>query len=285
MNYRHAYHAGNFADVVKHIILTRVIAYLQRKEGGMAIVDTHAGIGRYDLSSTEAQKTGEWQGGIAKLMAALKDAPGQVGPLVDDYLRIVNAFNRDCEISTYPGSPRIAHAMRRGQDRVALMELHDADFKALHTEFAGAHGVKCYHLDGWTGLKAQLPPKERRGIVLIDPPFEKTGEFEQITLGLKQALKRFETGTYCIWYPLKKTSEVAAFKNSLSDVSVTHLIAELQISKPSRDGAAGLFGTGMAIINPPYVLADELRTLFAWLTPVLEQAPGSGSWLVEQIEP
>lgn len=285
MNYRHAYHAGNFADVVKHIILTRVIAYMQRKEAGLAIIDTHAGIGRYDLSSEQAQKTGEWLCGIGKLLAAFDDAPDAVSTLIDDYVSIVRGFNQSEKLTAYPGSPRVAHKMRRSQDRIAAIELHDADFRKLKAEFAGAHGIKAFHLDGWTALKAQLPPKERRGVVLIDPPFESRVEFAQMAFSLSQSLKRFSTGTYCMWYPLKNRAAIREFKSQIASLETPHLIAELQVAPPQHGEAAGLFGTGMVIMNPPYVLKQELKTVFAWLTPVLEATPGAGAWHIEHIEP
>lgn len=285
MNYRHAYHAGNFADVVKHIIVTRVIAYMQRKDAGFALIDTHAGIGRYDLSGEQAQRTGEWRGGIGQLLANIDTAPADVAVLLDDYVRIVTGFNPEGALKTYPGSPRVAHRMRRAQDRIAAIELHETDFKHLKREFAGAHGIKVFHLDGWTGLKAQLPPKERRGVVLIDPPFESRDEFSHIAASTDQALKRFATGTYCLWYPLKNRAAVADFKSQLIALEVPHLIAELTIKPPARDDTPGLFGTGMVIINPPYVLEAELKTIFGWLTPVLEVSPGAGTWLVEHRGP
>lgn len=285
MNYRHAYHAGNFADVVKHIILTRVIAYMQRKDAGFAVIDTHAGIGRYDLSGEQAQKTGEWRGGIGQLLSDIDNAPADVAALLADYLRVIASFNPAETLETYPGSPRIAHRLRRPQDRIAAIELHDADFKHLKREFAGAHGIKVFHLDGWTGLKAQLPPKERRGIVLIDPPFESRDEFSQIAASTGQALKRFASGTYCLWYPLKNRAAVADFKSHLAALEVPYLIAELTIKPPAGDNAPGLFGTGMAIINPPFVLEGELKTIFSWLTPVLEVSPGAGAWHVEHCGP
>lgn len=279
MNYRHAFHAGNFADVVKHIILTRVIAYMQRKDAGIAMIDTHAGIGRYDLGSDQALRTGEAKGGITAFFEAQKDAPAELRPLIALYVDIVLGFNEGSALLSYPGSPRIMHAMRRHQDRLSLMELHESDHAALAREFAGAHGVKTHKLDGWMALKAQLPPKERRGIVLIDPPYEARDEFDAVLGGLSDALRRFATGTYCVWFPLKHEAATDAFEQGLRQLSVEVLITELRIRQQTKaDGTAALFGTGMAIINPPFVLESELQTILPWLVSALEDQTGTGSF-------
>ena len=281
MNYRHVYHAGNFADVVKHIILTRVIAYLQRKDAGFLYLDTHAGTGRYDLSSVEAQKTGEWRDGIGRLIAARAAIPNDIAPLLAPYFGCIERTMVDGMLSSYPGSPRVAHAMRRRQDRISAIELHPQDHAALAAEFAGAHGIKVHNLDGWDALKAQLPPKEKRGVVLIDPPFEDRAEFDQIIVGLRDALKRFATGVYCIWYPLKNEAVVDRFHAELAGLDWNLIDVQVTVDTPLDEaGQPRFFGTGMVIINPPYVLADELRSILGWLAPQLERTKGAGRFSI-----
>lgn len=200
MNYRHAYHAGNFADVVKHIILTRIVLYMQRKDHGFRVIDTHAGIGRYDLKGTEAGKTGEWQSGIGRLLEAKLDA--DVAGLIQPYLDIVRAENADGAIRHYPGSPLIVRHLLRKQDRLSALELHPDDARLLADVFEGDVQVRVTELDGWLALGAHLPPKEKRGLILVDPPFEIGGEFDRLVEGLVKAHRRFAGGTYAFWYPI-----------------------------------------------------------------------------------
>jgi 23S rRNA (adenine2030-N6)-methyltransferase len=284
MNYRHAYHAGNFADVVKHIILSRVMVYMQRKEGGIACLDTHAGLGRYDLKAFEASRTGEANGGIKTFMAAHETAPGPVVSLLEPYVSSVRKVNEGDSLRYYPGSPRIMHALRRNQDRLSLMELHPQDHKTLAKEFAGAHGVKVHHLDGWMGLKSQLPPKEKRGLVLIDPPFESKLEYNAIVWNVNLALKRFSTGTYCIWYPLKADPLLPTFRTAITELGAPAVAVEFSVG-PSRDeeGKSVFSGSGMIVINPPYLLEDELRKIFGWLTPAMEVSPGAGRSRIDHL--
>ncbi|MET3600074.1 23S rRNA (adenine(2030)-N(6))-methyltransferase RlmJ [Martelella mangrovi] len=268
MNYRHIYHAGNFADVLKHAVFARLITYFQRKEAAFRILDTHAGTGQYDLSSEEAQKTGEWRTGIGRLLAS--DMPDDVAALLAPYLDAVRSLNETSDIVTYPGSPKLARMLMRRQDRLSLMELHEADFATLQARFAGDHHVRATKLDGWLALAAHLPPKERRGIVLVDPPFEKDGEFERLADGLSKAYRRFATGTYCLWYPIKKGAPTAAFHAALKDLGIPKILcAELSV-KSDRDND-GLTGSGLIIVNPPYTLKTELDTLLPFLRTCLAE--------------
>src|SRR5690606_4824480 len=182
MNYRHAYHAGNFADVMKHAVLARIVEYLKRKDKAFRVIDTHAGTGMYDLSSEEAQKTGEWRGGIGTLLNA--QLPGDAAALLKPYLDAVRAANPDGAVTRYPGSPAIARHLLRRQDRLTAIELHPADAAALKRHFAGDFQTRVIELDGWLALGAHLPPKEKRGLVLVDPPFEERDEFGRIVEGL-----------------------------------------------------------------------------------------------------
>ena len=283
MNYRHIYHAGNFADVVKHIILSRVILYMQRKDAAFRLLDTHAGIGLYNLSSPEAQKTGEWKNGIGLLLEAANNAPKDVKPLIEPYLQAVLAFNPAAEIQQYPGSPLLARHLMRKQDRLTALELHPEDFQTLKRQFEGDYQARITHLDGWLGIKSHLPPKERRGITLVDPPFEVFHEFFNHLKGLKDANERFATGTNLMWYPIKNRKACDEFREELYKTRVPAILdVSLEIRRPR--GAKGTFdGTGMAISNPPYTLEKELKILMPWLKTVLEESRGSGQYGINWI--
>ncbi|MER8749597.1 23S rRNA (adenine(2030)-N(6))-methyltransferase RlmJ [Mesorhizobium sp. M1050] len=258
MNYRHAYHAGNFADVVKHVVLTRLLEYLKQKDKAFRVIDTHAGIGRYDLSSVEAQKTGEWQGGIGRLIDAQLAAP--VAALLAPYLETVRSLNPEGGIQKYPGSPLIARHLMRKQDRLTAIELHPKDVAKLRTLFAGDFQARIIELDGWLALGAHLPPKEKRGLVLIDPPFEETGEFERLVDGLIRAHKRWPGGIYALWYPIKDRKAIIAFRKALKQSGIPKLLdIEFEIRPASSEPS--LDGSGLLVVNPPFTLEGELRML------------------------
>lgn len=266
MNYRHAYHAGNFADVLKHAVLTRLIVYLQQKETPFRMLDTHAGIGLYDLSSEAAQKTGEWRQGIGRLIAATPNLAA--ADLLAPYLDAVRSLNAGDEVRLYPGSPKLARMLMRRQDRLSAIELHDADAASLQELFAGDHQVRVTRLDGWLALGGHLPPKENRGIVLVDPPFEEDGEFDRMVDGLARAIRRFATGVYCLWYPLKKGAPVGRFHNRIGALGLKRVLcAELSV----RDTGTGLTGSGLVIVNPPWTLEAELRVILPELVDILGQ--------------
>ncbi|RJT34254.1 23S rRNA (adenine(2030)-N(6))-methyltransferase RlmJ [Mesorhizobium waimense] len=261
MNYRHAYHAGNFADVVKHVVLTRLLEYLKQKDKAFRVIDTHAGIGRYDLSSAEAQKTGEWQGGIGRLVGVKLDA--KAAALLAPYLEAVRALNPggpDGGIKKYPGSPLVARHLLRKQDRLTAIELHPDDANRLKMVFAGDFQARVIELDGWLALGAQLPPKEKRGLVLIDPPFEEAGEFDRLVDGLVKAHKRWPGGIYALWYPIKDRKAVIAFRKALKQTGIPKLLdIEFEIRPASAEPS--LDGSGMVVVNPPFTLEGELRLL------------------------
>jgi 23S rRNA (adenine2030-N6)-methyltransferase len=269
MNYRHAFHAGNFADVLKHVALTLALEIMAEKDRPFVVLDTHAGRGRYDLA-LEAKRTGEWQGGIGRLLAA-KDRP----PQLKRYFEIVRSFNRrlggsDGDLRHYPGSPRIARALLRPGDRLVGCELHEEDGLALRREFAGDPQVEVKRSDGYTALKALLPPPERRGLVLIDPPFEAKDEFATLQRALNQALRRFATGSYLIWYPVKDAAGVAGFKAFLESTKAKRtLAAELQVAK-----AAGLTRAGVALINAPWPIEQALEKIGPYLAQTLAGRDG-----------
>lgn len=272
MNYRHAYHAGNFADVVKHATLALVLDHLNRKDGGWLYLDTHAGIGAYDLGSVQAEKTGEWRAGIGRVLDA--DAPPAALSLYLDLVRGQTAANR------YPGSPLVARAFARPQDRLALCELHPEDAATLKRLFAADKRVGVHHMDGYAAFKALLPPPERRGVVLIDPPFEVKDEFERVRKGMAAAMKRWPSGLYLIWYPIKAREPVARFHADLAMLGVPKTLAA-EVTIRAGDDPKTLNGCGLAIVNPPWKLDEALAEMLPWLAEVL--APGVGSHRLEWI--
>ena len=268
MNYRHIYHAGNFADVLKHAVLARLIRYAQKKDKAFRVLDTHAGIGLYDLSSEEAQKTGEWRDGIGRLMEA--DLPAGVSELLEPYLAVVRELNRDGPLKLYPGSPKLARMLFRPQDRLSAMELHPEDCNRLYNLFEGDFQVRVTELDGWLALGAHLPPKEKRGIILVDPPFEEEGEYKRLVKGLAGAYRCFPGGTYCLWYPVKKGAPVKAFHEELQGLEIPKMLCAELIVKSDRE-TTGLTGSGLIVVNPPFTLKDELHALLPVLKTVLAQ--------------
>jgi 23S rRNA (adenine2030-N6)-methyltransferase len=282
MNYRHSFHAGNFADVMKHIIVARIIDYLKRKDAAFRVIDTHAGAGVYALGKGNAAKTGEWREGIGRIRAA------ELGPearaLLQPYFDSVEAVNPKGGLGHYPGSPVISRHLLRKQDRLTAIELHDQDEKLLAAQFAGDFQTRIIHLDGWLSLGAHVPPKEKRGLVLIDPPFEEEGEFDRLTDGLMKAHKRWPGGIYALWYPLKDRKAVKRFHKALIDSGIAKILkADLMLrdwSIPPR-----MNGSGMIIVNPPFTLEAELKVLMPALATILGDS-GHGrielEWLTGQ---
>jgi 23S rRNA (adenine2030-N6)-methyltransferase len=288
MNYRHAYHAGNFADVVKHAILALVITHLRKKPSPFRVIDTHAGAGIYDLRAEAADKTGEWRGGIGRLIGPeAEPIPAEPAEILKSYLDVVRAINPPGSLRRYPGSPRLARALMRAGDRLVANELHPEDGAELKTLFARDPVTKVLGLDGWTALKSLLPPKERRGVILIDPPFEEAGELERLREALRQAVARFATGIYLLWHPIKDTRPIAALQRSLrGDGHARLLQVELLIRRPRQPEI--LNGAGLFILNPPYRLDERLQQLMPFLAARLAQGPGSGvevRWLARESSP
>ncbi|AGF75632.1 23S rRNA (adenine(2030)-N(6))-methyltransferase RlmJ [Bartonella vinsonii] len=269
MNYRHIYHAGNFADVFKHIIVTRIIEYLKRKAKAFRVIDTHAGIGIYDLSSLEAQKTGEWHEGIQRFFSA--PIPEDLKTFLCPWCDIINTLNNGKkEIAFYPGSPVLIRQLLRKQDRLTAIELHDEDYRILAKKFTGDYQTKILHLDGWLSLNAHLPPKEKRGFILIDPPFEKPGEFSRLIEGLMKAYRRFSGGIYALWYPVKYDKEIENFLYALYQTGIPKILQlEMRIRKSSVPPT--MCGSGMILINPPYLLEEEIKKLSPFLLARLGQ--------------
>lgn len=260
MNYRHAFHAGNFADVHKHALLVILIEYLKRKTKPFRVLDTHAGRGRYDLASPEAIRTGEHRDGIHKLLASPAAADPALAPFVD----AVRGF----EPSTYPGSPLLVRRLLRSGDRLSAYELHPRDGAALAAEFAGDVQVKTFALDGWLALGAHVPPKEKRGLVLIDPPFEEANEIERIVDGIAKAHRRWPGGIYAAWYPIKRRSERERLHGQLRASGIPRIVAAELLREPLLADDR-LVGSGLVVVNPPYTFADDATAAMRALVPVL----------------
>lgn len=280
MNYRHAFHAGNFADVVKHAVLARIVEYLKLKEKAFRVVDTHAGEGLYDLASSQAVRTGEWRDGIARLIAS--DPDGEAGDLLAPYLRAVASVNQGGGLGHYPGSPLIVRHLLRRQDRLTAIELHPQDAKRLEQRFSGDHQVRVIELDGWLALGAHLPPKEKRGLVLVDPPFEAEGEFDRLVDGLLRAHRRWPGGIYALWYPIKHRDEVASMIRAVRAAGIPKVLDTRFMIRPASTGEPRLDGSGMLVVNPPWTLERELSVILPFLAGVLGQEPGA-SWALEWV--
>jgi 23S rRNA (adenine2030-N6)-methyltransferase len=267
VNYRHAFHAGNPGDCLKHALLIWLVRALARKEAGFAVLDTHAGAGRYDLASGPAERTGEWRAGIARL---LDDPPEVLG----DYVRTVQA------LGLYPGSPALVRFLLRPQDRLACCELHSEDAAELRRLFARDRQVAVHHRDAWEALGALLPPAERRGLVLIDPPYEVPGEFERLAASLRAAHAKFPAGVYAAWYPIKHRAPARAFHAALRESGPRDVVAaELLLREPLDP--ARLNGSGLVVVNPPWHFeAEAAPILSALLERLGDREPGEGTVLL-----
>jgi 23S rRNA (adenine2030-N6)-methyltransferase len=285
VNYRHAFHAGNFADVFKHAVLCRILHYLRSKPAAFRVIDTHAGAGLYDLASPQASRGGEWRDGIARLKAAQLAAP--VATLLAPYLEVVAALNARGRLTVYPGSPALTRAWLRPQDRLIACEIEPQAAAALRRNLRGDVRIKMLAVDGWTALGAYVPPKERRGLVLVDPPFEQDNDFFRLARGLAVAHRKWATGIYALWYPIKDRGEPDALAKKLRRLGTAKILrAELNvapISDPSR-----LNGCGLILVNPPWTLESELSVLLPALAGILERDGKGGfrlDWLTGERPP
>lgn len=278
MNYRHVFHAGNFADVFKHAVLSLLLKSLHRKDTPFCYLDTHAGAGRYDLDGAAAQKTGEFREGILRLWHA------EPLPVLADYLAAVRAVNTGNALRYYPGSPAVAHFFLRPRDRMLLLELQPEECAQLKAQFAGDRRVTVLAQDGYAGLKAFLPPTERRGLVLIDPPYESNDEYARVVGGLRVAHARWGSGTYALWYPVKNRPPVERFHRALVGSGIRKMLL-VEFAPYAEDTGFRLNGCGMIVINPPWQLEETLRSLLPGLLDVLRQHPSGHtgvSWLVPE---
>ena len=283
MNYRHAFHAGNFADVLKHVVLARILVHLREKPAAFRVIDTHAGAGLFDLSGPEASRTGEWKNGIARVRAAAP--PADIAVLLAPYLKTIAACNHHNKgglvSNDYPGSPLIALHLMRPQDHLTACEIVPSVANILADHVGRDARAKVIVIDGYVALKAYVPPKERRGVVLVDPPFERLDEFSGLLDAITKAWRKWPTGIYMVWYPLKEKRRVAAFSRELARIVTRKL---LRIELDIAGDADSLAAAGLFVINPPWRLADELAVLLAWLTPILARGTGSAhrlNWVCE----
>jgi 23S rRNA (adenine2030-N6)-methyltransferase len=274
MNYRHAFHAGGFADVIKHVVLVRILTYLQDKPAPFRVIDTHAGAGLYDLTGDEARRGGEWLTGIARLMQARFSETAE--PLIKPYLDIVRAFNRPGDLEAYPGSPLIARALLRPQDRLTACEVEPNARKRLIDALRRDTQARVVDLDGWVALPAFVPPKERRGLILIDPPYEQRDEFERLAEGFAEAFAKWPTGIYLVWYPVKSRRASDSLARHAAEVvgggATPGKCLRLEFSVAPQAAGPGLASAGVLIANPPWTLAGELRAIL----PELEKPLGRG---------
>ncbi|OQR38314.1 23S rRNA (adenine(2030)-N(6))-methyltransferase RlmJ [Pseudomonas sp. T] len=278
MNYRHAYHAGNHADVLKHIVLARIFALMARKDTPFAYLDSHSGIGLYDLLGDEASRTGEWESGIGRL-AERDDLP----ELLEDYLGVVSALNPDGGLEFYPGSPELARRLTRPQDRVMLNELHPEDGRLLKANMAGERRISVHQGDGWLLPRAFLPVSEKRGVLLIDPPFEQPDDLERCVTALDEAIGRMRQTVVAIWYPIKDRRQLKRFYQRLEKSSAPKML-RVELCVHPAETADRLNGSGLVIVNPPWPLDEELRGLLPWLAETLAQSEGSSQvdWLIAE---
>src|SRR5580693_4089672 len=285
MNYRHAFHAGGFADVIKHIVLVRILTYLQDKPAAFRVIDTHAGAGVYDLAGEEARRGGEWLTGIARIMQARFSETTM--PLLKPYLDIVRAFNPQAPLKTYPGSPLIARALLRPQDRLTACEVEPKARKLLIDALRRDTQARVVDLDGWTALPAFVPPKERRGLVLIDPPYEQKDEFERLAGGFAEAFAKWPTGSYLLWYPAKSrraTDELARqVAQAIGEARPPGKCLRVEFSVAPQTAGQGLTSAGLLVVNPPWTLAAELKTILPELEKPLGQGGASRFRLVPSI--
>ena len=285
MNYRHSFHAGNHADVFKHALLVRLVRAFQRKDTGFLFLDTHAGRGCYDLSKaaegdTRARQP-EWPAGIGRLWEA-RGVPAEV----EDYLALVRSFDRGRGNLTgqprfYPGSPRIVRSLCREQDRMELWERHPAECAALRAEFEGERRVSVREDDGYGAIKACLPPRERRALVLVDPPYESTGEWDSVCAALGEGLGRLASATFAVWYPMTDRVRPEEFDGAIRALGAPCLAVELVVD-PRREG---MRGSGMLIVKPPWRFDEEAESIASYLGIALadaENALGSVRWIVSK---
>lgn len=279
LSYRHAFHAGNHADVLKHIVLLEILEYYNRKDKAWCYVDTHAGAGCYALDSERAAKTGEYTEGIGRLWERT-DRP----EAVESYVQSVRQFNPHGRLLFYPGSPALAMTRARAQDRLRLFELHPADMTLLEQTFRGeSERVQVRKADGFAALRGLLPPPSRRAVVLIDPPYEVKDDYRRVLETVRDSMKRFPSGTYAVWYPLLARPEARQLPERLAELGAeSWLDVRLAVRAPAADGF-GMFGSGLFIVNPPWVLPERLEQTLPWLVEVMGIDEGAGFDVEHQI--
>lgn len=279
LSYRHSFHAGNHADVLKHIVLMLIIESLQQKEKGFYYLDTHAGVGRYRLFSEESEKTAEFEEGIGRLWQC-DDLPEEVAR----YIKLIKKFNYGGkELRYYAGSPLIAATMLRPQDRALLTELHPSDFPLLRNNFKEFENITTKRDNGFMQVKATLPPKERRGLVLIDPPYELKEDYDLVVNTIEEGYKRFATGVYAIWYPVVLRQQVKRMVRNLENTGIRKIL-QIELAVRPDTEQRGMTASGMIVINPPWTLEQQMKKILPYLTKNLIPE-GTGSWSVNWITP
>lgn len=276
LSYRHAFHAGNHADVLKHVVLLQVLAYMQQKDKPFLYVDTHAGAGLYDLHGEWAEKTREYETGIARLWQhdSLPEA-------LQSYIQLVQDLNGQNSLDIYPGSPWLAYEMLRPQDKARLFELHSNEFNILSENFTGIRNIKCEQRDGFQALVSVLPPESRRAVVLIDPPYEIKSDYKTVVQTVKAAHKRFATGVYIIWYPVVNRRTITQLERDLTTSGMRNIqLFELAVTADAID--SGMTASGMIVINPPWQLESSMQKIMPWLHKQLAIDEG-GSYRIAQL--
>lgn len=289
MNYRHIYHAGNFGDVVKHVVLLAVLDHLKKKDKAFGYLDTHAGTGWYDLADEAAEKTGDALSGIGKLWSQ----PG-LSPEVEAYIRLVKRVDTALkkaagapdspELRFYPGSPFVAREAMRAQDRLVLTELHPEDAVTLKQRLRDEQRAHVHHMDGYTAVRAHLPPPERRGVVLMDPPFERDDELEAMARGLEEAHGRWSSGIFALWYRIKEEREIRQFWTELRTTGIRRILDLTFMVREPAD-VTKLNGCGVIVVNPPFQLEETLERIMPPLADLLRLGPGAAAkvtWVVEE---
>ncbi|SKA26123.1 DNA processing protein [Vibrio cincinnatiensis] len=277
LSYRHSFHAGNHADVLKHIVQSLILNALQQKDKPFVYHDTHSGVGRYDLTHEWSEKTGEYKQGIARIWQQ------NVTPsAIDSYLAAIKALNNGNTLRYYPGSPRVARTHLRPQDRMVLTELHPSDYPLLEQEFQRDRQVAIYKEDGFARLKASLPPKERRGLVLIDPPYELAKEYRDVVQAIAQSYKRWSTGIYAIWYPVVNRCDIDDMLEGLANLGIRKIL-QIELGVAPDTNERGMTASGMIVINPPWKLESEMQEILPFLKQAI--APVTGHFKVEWVVP
>lgn len=278
LSYRHSFHAGNHADVLKHTVQSLIIESLKEKEKPFLYLDTHAGAGRYKLSSEHAERTGEYLEGIARIWQQ-DDLPVELGP----YISAVKALNHSGNLRYYPGSPLIARHLLREQDSLQLTELHSSDFPLLRAEFQKDNRARVERADGYTQLKSKLPPASRRGLILIDPPYEMKTDYQDVVKGIAEGYRRFATGTYALWYPVVLRQQIKRMIRELEETGIRRILQIELAVRPDSD-QRGMTASGMIVINPPWKLEQQMTNVLPWLHKTLVPA-GTGSTTLSWIVP
>ncbi len=277
LSYRHSFHAGNHADVLKHIVQSLILNSLQQKEKPFVYHDTHSGVGRYDLTHEWSEKTGEYKQGIARVWQQ-----DHIPAELDSYLDAIRQLNQGETLRYYPGSPRVACAHLREQDRMVLTELHPSDYPLLEQEFHRDRQVSIYKEDGFARLKASLPPQERRGLVLIDPPYELAKEYRDVVRAIAQSYKRWATGIYAIWYPVVNRCDIDDMLEGLQGLEIRKIL-QIELGVAPDTNERGMTASGMIVINPPWTLESQMQTILPFLKQAI--APATGHYKVEWVVP